>query len=243
MIPHTARRRVEAEARAFCRGVRAVMPVCAAVVPAVWDGEAGCGATGARTFPLAVRFRYLSVRKGASSSGITGMRYTTKGRCQSRPEIHPTSSVQNISEKLAIPDLIPICCIRCGPEKKSAITPAASGITRPHPTPMKQLIMISETMERARKQAMPLSRNMAMPRYIRPIFERLMESFPESRMKGMMTKLGSTDSSCISRCVACGNMMSRLLITGVMASPGRSTTREMDQMAMRVSRDMEPLPV
>ena len=69
------------------------------------------------------------------------------------------------------------------------------------------------------------------------------DSLPDSSTKGIMHRLGSTVSSCISSSDVCGNILSRLPSIGVIASPGRLTVSDIDHMAISVIRDIVPLPV
>ena len=58
-----------------------------------------------------------------------------------------------------------------------------------------------------------------------------------------MQKLGNMASSWISRWVVCGKITSSCDIIGEMASPGKSTTSDIDHTAMSVSIVISPFPV
>ena len=113
----------------------------------------------------------------------------------------------------------------------------------PAPMPSMQLMIINAIILFAAKQATPQSVKIASPVYNIGSLSLPVESLPATSTKGIISRLGSEVSICISRSDAFGNMLFISPNIGDTASPGSDVIADTDQMAISVIREIVPLPV
>ena len=119
--------------------------VAAVVLISSSDGRSGSflGSSGGGVMLILFLSINDEVINGMRHSGMMGTIYTIKLRCQLISAIQPTKSVAKITEKLLSELFIPSSRVRALPTKFCDMRLAAKGITRPQPTPSRQLSRMS----------------------------------------------------------------------------------------------------